>query len=523
MAAQSTSPHSTLQASALSLRPSERAKLKAEVAAEIQRRSDSKKAAPQIWTPFPGPQTRALRSKADIVFFGGSAGGGKSDLLLGLAVTQHRSSIIFRREFKQLQGLRERAEGLYGPYGSFNGQKEIWRLEIDGVKRRVEFGACQTLGDEQGYQGRPHDLKSFDEICHFNETQFRFLMGWNRSDIPGQRSRVVATGNPPTNAEGYWVLKYWGPWLDPKHPNPAKDSELRWFAQTKDKNGKFVDTEVDGPDEIEIPGEKYPVKPLSRTFIRAFLTDNPVYMDSGYMAVLQGMPEPLRSQMLHGDFLIGHEDHPRQVIPTEWVLAAQARWRPKAELDSRIRMDALGVDVARGGRDNFVLTRRYGTWFDEQITFPGSETPDGFAGLEMVISCIPPGERPAVNVDVVGIGASVYDLAKASGLNAFAMDARHTSYARDSSGALGFTRKKSEWWWKLREALDPGIGDDLAIPPDRQLLADLTAPRYTWKTNGLQVEDKEDLIARIGRSPDHGDSLVLAHATSALPIETHLL
>jgi Terminase large subunit, T4likevirus-type, N-terminal len=464
-----------------------------------------------------------LNSKADILFFGGAAGGGKTWMLLGLAGSQHRRSIIFRREFKQLEDIRGKAEQLYTDIGSFNGQRELWRLDYNGIKRRVRFGAMQLPGDEMAYQGQQADLMAFDEITHFAEQQFRFVTGWNRSDVPGQRSRVIAAGNPPTNAEGYWVIKYWAPWLDPKYPNPAKDGELRWFAQIKDKTGRFVDMEVGGPAEIEIPGEPYPVKPRSRTFIRAFLTDNPVYMASGYMAVLQGMPEPLRSQMLHGDFLVGHEDHPRQVIPTEWVISAQARWRPKDELDPRIRMDALGVDVARGGKDNFVMTPRYGTWFDEQISYPGSETPDGFRALEFISKSIPVGERPAVNIDVVGIGSSVYDIAKAAGLNAFAMDARHTSYGRDSSGALGFTRKKAEWWWKLRESLDPAMGDDLAIPPDRQLMADLTAPRYEMKTNGIQIEDKEDLIARIGRSPDYGDSLVLAHARSVLPIATHLL
>jgi hypothetical protein len=465
-----------------------------------------------------------MESQADVLFFGGAAGGGKSDLLLGLAGINHSSSIIFRRSFKQLQGLRERAETLYLDYGSFNGQKEIWRLKVGEKRRRVEFGACQILGDEQAYQGRPHDLKGFDEITHFHESQFRFLMGWNRSDVKGQRSRVVATGNPPTNSEGYWVTAFWSPWLDPKHPNPAKDGELRWFAQIKDqKTGRMVDTEVDGPDLIHVSHEPYPIQPLSRTFIRARLTDNPVYMQSGYMSVLQAMPEPLRSQMLHGDFLVGHEDHPRQIIPTEWVLQAQARWKPKEELDPRTRMDALGVDVARGGKDFTVMTARYGTWFDEQATFPGTDTPDGFKVLELIVGAIPPGEKPSVNIDVINIGASVYDLAKASGLRAYAMDARHSSFARDTSGALGFTRKKTEWWWKLREALDPHLGDDLAIPPDRQLLADLTAPRYTYKTNGLQVEDKEDLIERIGRSPDRGDSLVLAFAQTSDPIRTRLL
>lgn len=464
-----------------------------------------------------------MQSKADVLFFGGAAGPGKTTLLLGVAGTQHRISIIFRREFKQLEDIRQKAEMMYFNIGSFNGQKERWRLDYAGVKRQVRFGAMQHPGDEQGYQGQQMDFYGFDEITHFSESQFRFVTAWNRPYDVAQRTRVIAAGNPPMNAEGRWTISYWAPWLDPKYPNPAADGELRWFAQIKDKNGRFKDMEVPNSDPIPIEGEEYPAQPRSRTFIRARLTDNPIYMASGYMSVLQALEEPMRSQMLHGDFLVGHEDHPNQVIPTEWVIAAQARWRPKDELDPRARLDSLGVDTARGGRDNMVVTLRYGTWFDEQIAFPGTETPDGFAALSLIAGVIPVGERPSVNIDVIGIGSSVFDLAKASGLNAFAMDARQTSYARDSSGSLGFARKKSEWWWKLREALDPGIGDDLALPPDRQLLADLTAVRFTYKTSGIFVEDKEDLMARIGRSPDHADSLVLAHAISGLPIQTHFL
>ena len=468
-----------------------------------------------------GPQTRALNSKADVLYFGGAAGGGKTYFLLGLAGTQHRRSLIFRREYKQLEDIREKAERMYADIGVFNGQRELWRLEYGGVKRRVRFGAMQLPGDETAYQGQQQDLHGFDEVTHFLESQFRFVTGWNRSDTPGQRTRVVCCGNPPTNAEGRWVINFWAPWLDPKYPNPAKDGELRWFAQTKDKYGRLADLEVDGPNEIKIPGEAYPVKPRSRTFIRAYLTDNPIYMATGYMAVLQALPEPLRSQMLHGDFLVGHEDHPRQVIPTEWVILAQQRWHPEGYRLQK--MHALGVDVARGGRDWTVLMPRWGNWFGEPVAFPGAETPDGFAVLQHIVEQIPQGQIPSINIDVIGVGSSVYDIARAAGLNVRAMDARQTSFARDSSGALGFAGKRSEWWWSMREALDPNLGSDLALPPDRELLADLTAPRYQVKTSGIQVETKEDLISRIGRSPDRGDSCILAHAVAVPPIATHLL
>src|SRR5579859_1480533 len=310
-----------------------------------------------IWKPLPGPQTEAIHTQADHLFFGGGAGGGKSDCLFGTALTQHQRSIIFRREFKQLEGLRERAEELYGDIGRWNGQKELWRVTYGGKHRRIEFGAVQLIGHEKKYQGRPHDLKGFDEICHFAEAQFRFLIGWNRSADPTQRTRVICTGNPPTDAEGDWVIKYWGPWLDKTHPNPAKPGELRWFATI---NGK--DVEVEGPAPIIVPGELHPVQPHSRTFIKALVQDNPFYMASGYMTVLQGLPEPLRSQMFLGDFGAGREDDPYQVIPTEWVLLAQARWTPERPGP----LDSIGADVARGGKDKTVLTPRSGVWFGEQ-------------------------------------------------------------------------------------------------------------------------------------------------------------
>ena len=307
-----------------------------------------------IWEPFEGPQSIALDCMADELFYGGAAGGGKTDLLLGCALTRHWRSVIFRREYAELKGIRERAQELYEDIGRFNGQLELWRI-TDGEHKgvRIEFGACQNLGDERKFQGRPHDLKAFDEITQFTEEQFRFLITWNRTSRIGQRSRVIATGNPPVNSEGRWVVDYWAPWLDPRHPNPAKEGELRYFITVPLGTISFVYADSGEPVEgfsrevlghdIEVPdsrpirivedGEEPDVaEPKSRTFIRARVEDNPRLMETGYRRTLQGLPEPLRSRMLRGDFGVGEEDNVWQVIPTDWVLQAQARWAPTFEL-----------------------------------------------------------------------------------------------------------------------------------------------------------------------------------------------
>ncbi len=453
----------------------------------------------KTWTPFAGPQTAALNSAADILFYGGAAGGGKTDLICGAAITRHHKSIIFRREYGELAGIMDRAAELLEGRGSYNGQRRLWK--IDDQQRRMEFGAVQFEQDVRKFQGRPHDLKAFDEITNFTESQFRFLMGWNRSARPGQRSRVICTGNPPTTAEGDWVIEFWGPWLNKTHPNPAVQGELRWFATVAGK-----DVEVADSTPFKVKGEEDLITPKSRTFIRARVQDNPVYMASGYLATLQALPEPLRSQMLFGDFSAGQDDAPRQVIPTAWVLAAQARWTEKPPAP----ISALGVDVARGGADKTVITPRHGVWFGKQLSHPGSTTPDGRVVAQMCLEAIPTGTAPSVQIDITGVGSSPYDMALMLGMRAAAMNGSARSDATDKSGRLGFLNARAEWWWLLREALDPDVGEDLAIPPDRELLADLTAPRWQPCTKGIQIESKDDIKSRIGRSPDKGESLVYA-------------
>lgn len=70
---------------------------------------------PQLWTPQPGPQTMAYQSEADELFYGGAQGGGKSDLLLGLAATRHYHSVIFRRTFPLHRALIERSREILNP------------------------------------------------------------------------------------------------------------------------------------------------------------------------------------------------------------------------------------------------------------------------------------------------------------------------------------------------------------------------------------------------------------------------
>lgn len=447
-----------------------------------------------LWRPLPGPQTMAYESEADIIGYGGAAGGGKSDLMCGKALTRHRNTMILRREATQLTGVIDRLTQLVGSRDGYNGQEKIWRLG----RRQVEFGSVPHLGDETKYQGRPHDFLGFDEATNFLEFQVRFLLGWLRTTDPRQKCQALLTFNPPTSAEGQWVIKFFAPWLDPKHPNPALPGELRWFASV---DGKDIEVES---GELFTHGNEQ-IKPMSRTFIPSRVTDNPYLMGTGYMSTLQALPEPLRSQMLNGDFQAGMEDDPFQVIPTKWVEAAMARWVRPAKLEP---MASLGVDVARGGKDMTVIARRHGMWFDQPLAYPGKETPDGPSTAGLVIAAMR--DKAPIHIDVIGVGSAPYDFLKDAGQHVLGINVSEASHGRDKSGLLEFKNLRSEYWWKFREALDPANNTGISLPPDARLKTDLCAPKWRLQSAKIVVESREDIVSRIGRSPDFASAYILA-------------
>lgn len=458
-----------------------------------------------IWAPQAGPQSDAYDSEADIIGYGGAAGGGKSDLLLGFAGTKQRRSIIFRRVFPSLRGLIERSREIFNDRGdshskdSYNEQLHVWRL-ADG--RMIEFGAIQYDQDKKKHQGQPRDFIGFDEVTEFPEAIVQFVMAWNRTTVLGQKCRVVMTFNPPMDENGEWVSRFFGPWLNPEHPNPAQDGELRWYAMV---DGKEIACGSGEP--FEHNGEV--IQPKSRTFFHASLEDNPILAATGYGATIDALPEPLRS-LLKGNFAAARQDDPWQVIPTAHVRLAQQRWREREQPD--VPLQSIGVDPSRGGKDAFALAKLYGNWCAPIETWPGTAVPDGPSGATLIVNALEGETGVIVGIDVIGIGSSVYDSTIALDIDAVAVNnAESGGDARDRSGKFKFKNVRAASYWKLRDALDPKHGEDLALPDDPELMADLCAPRYKVTTAGIQIEDKESIKVRLGRSPDKGDALVIAH------------
>jgi hypothetical protein len=450
-----------------------------------------------VWVPNPGPQTAAYFCEADELLYGGEAGGGKSDLLIGLAINEHKQSRILRRVGTDAVELGDRLVEIRGSDVGYTQKPSTWK---QGGKL-VEFRGCELEKDKQRYKGKPRDFIGYDELADFLESQYIFINTWNRSTDPEQRCRIVGATNGPTTAEGQWIVKRWAAWLDPSHPKPAKDGELRWFLRINNQ-----DVEVDGPGPHNLP-DRGMVRATSRTFIRARLTDNPDLMKTDYASRLEGLPEELRRVYRDGDFTVGLKDDDFQVIPLAWIEAAMQRWTP--EIPKGWAMTAIAADVAPGGRDQLTLAHRYGGWYGP-IHAERSIDKDGNVATAAVVKV----RRDAcpVVVDVGGgYGGDAIIRMKDNGINVYAFNGVNKVMTKTRDGKLRFRNKRAEAFWRFREALDPTQegGSAIALPPDAELKADLAAAHWHLTPSGILIEDKESIKERIGRSPDKGDAVVM--------------
>lgn len=388
------------------------------------------------------------------------------------------------RRTKDTQLRRYRAE--LGP------EAEVYDIEVKDENHYIT---------EHGFINK----NCFDEATQFLEAQIRFHLGWLRSTVPNQRVRALLATNPPTSAEGEWIIPMFRPWLDLTHPNPAKPGELRWFVTAPDGS----DLEVPSSSPVELPGANTPLIPMSRSFIPAALKDNPFLVDTGYQAKLDGLPEPIRSAVRDGNFMAARADDPQQVIPTQWVIEAQARWSPKPPAGTG--MSAMAFDPAGGGRDSAELAWHYSGWFAPLVSEQGKSTADGSKAAATIVAHRRDGCSVIIDVGG-GYGGQAIMRLKDNLIYPLPFNGNGGSTAKTNDGQLSFVNKRAESIWRMREALDPSQegGSPIALPPNPELRADLTAPTWKLTNRGIQIESKEDLRERLGRSTGKGDAVCMA-------------
>lgn len=244
-----------------------------------------------------------LSSSADIAVYGGAAGGGKSFALL-LEAIRHANNprfgaVVFRKLSPQITnegGLWDTAEKIYPLLGA---QARVGTLEYRfPTGSRVTFRHLQHEKTKFDWQGAQIPFIGFDELTHFSESQFFYMLSRNRS-LCGVRPYVRATTNPDASS---WVKKFLAPWVDRKFKDPARSGEIRWFHREK---GELYWART--PRELVA---RFPSAiPKSVTFVRASVYDNIDLLrdDPGYLANLMAQGEVDRARLLDGNWDIVNE------------------------------------------------------------------------------------------------------------------------------------------------------------------------------------------------------------------------
>jgi predicted phage terminase large subunit-like protein len=261
------------------------------------------KTAGKVFKPQEGGQTMFLSNPADVIFYGGQAGGGKTyALLLGMLRHIHIKSfnaVIFRREMKQIKnagGLWDESCAIYPHFGGKSNLTECKWVFPSGAT--ISFSGLELEQDKLKWQGAQIAVEGFDEITHFSDTQVRYMMTRNRS-MCGIRPYIRATCNPDPDS---WVKRFVEWYLTPEG-TPDKDRRgiIRYFGMVKDE---WVFGE-----SLEYMSLKYDLDALdcrSFTFIYATLEDNPKLLekDPGYVSNLKLAGETESAALLYGNWNI---------------------------------------------------------------------------------------------------------------------------------------------------------------------------------------------------------------------------
>ena len=256
--------------------------------------------------PQAGPQTQFMASSADIIIYGGAAGGGKTYALL-LEALRHKDvksfgAVIFRHNYNQITaegGLWDASQKIFNQVPDAHSRKSPklhWRFD-GGAK--LSFAHIERDEDLKSWQGTEIAYIGFDELTHFTKHQFLYMLSRNRTTC-GIRPYVRATCNPDSDS---WVADFISWWIDQEtgYAIPERSGQIRWMVVLND-----IIYWGDTPEEL---AKKYEVNVedcKSVTFIASRLEDNKILMESdpGYLANLKAMTEVDMERLLRGNWKI---------------------------------------------------------------------------------------------------------------------------------------------------------------------------------------------------------------------------
>lgn len=348
------------------------------------------------------------------------------------------------------------------------------------IVRDQWYAAGLSTNDPDRFQGyhEEHILVIVDEAAGVPEDIFEAIEGV----LTSEHSRLLLLGNP-TSVGGTFHKAFRGAGYKAIHIGAFDTPNFTAFGITQeDFENNTWEAKITG----SLPNPKL------------------ITPEWAYDKFLKWGPNsPAYQARVLGDFPEGGDD---TLIPIAWVEAAQTRW---LDMEPGEPVE-IGGDIARYGSDETVIAIRRGRRVEPLLAYSQKDTMET-TGL--VMAAHRETRAAGVKVDVIGIGAGVADR-----LKELKCPVAGVNVAESAREPERFKNLRAELWWNLRELLDPNPRlnpDPIALPPDDQLLADLTNVKYRINSRGqVEVESKDEIKKRLGRSPDRGDAVVLAFAPS---------
>lgn len=339
-----------------------------------------------IIRPQPGPQEMFLSTPADIAIYGGAAGGGKTWAAL-IEPMRHVTNgefeaVILRRtrpQITQAGGLLSESEKVYPDLGGKCNLSSLkWEFPSGAS---VQFKQMQHEKSKLEWQGAQLALCIFDELTHFTEGQFFYLVSRMRSDS-GVRPYMRGTCNPDSDS---WVAALIAWWIDQDtgYAIPERSGVVRWFVRDGDDL-----LWGDSPEDLraKVPHwDDSRFRPKSFTFIAATVYDNLALLanDPDYLSNLMALPLVEREQLLGGNWKI--RASAGMLFREDWVtvidtlpadIVRSVRWWDLAGTEptaAQKKNDKGGPDWTVGLRLDETASRRFIVSDVVRIR----ETPDG--------------------------------------------------------------------------------------------------------------------------------------------------
>lgn len=298
--------------------------------------------------PFPpneGQQTIFAHHKANVIVFGGAAGGGKTYGLIGRAARfvhiPEYNAVIFRRQITDALkpgALWSQMHEVYPQLGGVpNEGRFTWTFPSGAI---VALGHLEGPNTHRNWQGAQLKFIGFDEGTHFTEEQFWYLTSRMRggSGIP---SSVCVTCNPDPDSFLAELIAWWID-QDSGYAIPERGGAVRWFVR---REAKLYWADSSEELAAEYPGSQ----PKSLTFIPSMLDDNPHLSvgDPEYRSTLEALPPVERERLLKGNWKI--RPAAGLIFNRKWFTLVD-RIPPDAQPEGSVRYWDKAGSVGRGDR-----------------------------------------------------------------------------------------------------------------------------------------------------------------------------